>query len=691
MKNSIARIGLFFASLHQTVGQHEGVESLDFERVIENILPQQEFDLDYNDLYDRLFTLYTNPLDLNSAKRGDFQSLFFLSEDQINGIVEYRKTFGRFLSVYELQSIDGFDREALKQLSPFITVRSDLKESLKSGLTDPDIHHLFLRYQTVLENKKGYTSPDTLSSGKLTSRYVGDPNRLYSRYLFSKTGMYSFGFTIEKDPGEQLVWDPGTSRYGMDYYSFHAMVEQIGILNKAVIGDFSLDFGQGLIFGSGFNFGKGIESVTTVRRNNLGLVPYRSVFEDRNFSGVAISTTCKALDLCVFASRVRRDAIIRKDTVELTNPFFTAIQTTGLHRTTSEIAAKNKVVDRSIGGNINYKVVNGKLELGLNGIFTSYSVPQKPSMRKYNQFDFRGSRNYAASVYFNYYLRGAHIFSEAGMCQSKGKAVSTGIIASLSPQVQASFHYRNYQRNFHSFYGAAFGENTKIANEHGFYWGVKIFPIRKMTVTSYIDLFQFPWLKYGVDKPSRGRDFMLSSDYQFNSRLNMRVRFRSKTKEENISEKMLSLVRIVPKKTNRLLFNLNFELNEKYSIQTRVQQSRMHVDGNVRMGFLIAQDVNFQMPALSISARFSLFDAESYDTRQFVYERDLLYVYSVPSFYNQGSRFYFLTKLSIFKNIEFWFKISQTKYFDQNQIGSGLEEIDGNTKTNLNVQVRLKL
>ncbi len=54
--------------------QNEITENLDFERIIENLLPQQEYDLDYNDLYDRLFTLYSNPLDLNTTERTDLQS-----------------------------------------------------------------------------------------------------------------------------------------------------------------------------------------------------------------------------------------------------------------------------------------------------------------------------------------------------------------------------------------------------------------------------------------------------------------------------------------------------------------------------------------------------------------------------------------------------------------------------------------
>ena len=129
-------------------------------------------------------------------------------------------------------------------------------------------------FETTVERKKGYTSPDTTNFGQLSSRYAGDPSRVYARYLYSKSRDYSFGFTIEKDPGEQITWEPNSSRYGLDYYSFHAMVENRWFFKKIIIGDFGMDYGQGLVFGSGMRIGKGLEPVTTIRRNNMGLRPY---------------------------------------------------------------------------------------------------------------------------------------------------------------------------------------------------------------------------------------------------------------------------------------------------------------------------------------------------------------------------------------------------------------------------------
>ena len=151
MGNRCLVLLLFIINNNLVSAQNEVIETLDFERAIENILPQQEFDVDYGDLYDRLFSIYSHPLDINRASRTDFQSLFILSESQIYGIIEYRESFGKFYSIYELLSIESFDTLTIKKLLPFIAIKPERQASLRNGLKDPDIHDLFLRSQTVFE------------------------------------------------------------------------------------------------------------------------------------------------------------------------------------------------------------------------------------------------------------------------------------------------------------------------------------------------------------------------------------------------------------------------------------------------------------------------------------------------------------------------------------------------------------
>lgn len=689
---SVLIIFLFYFGFDvNLLAQQEVVESVVFDRAIENLLPAQEYDVDYNDLYDRLFSLYTNPLDLNAADRNEFHSLFFLTESQINALIDYREVYGSFLTIYELLYVDGYDDKTVQSLIPFVTVNQSKKLALGKSLSDPDIHNIFLRHQRVLETQRGYTPADTSNSGKLTNRYLGDPNRLYGRYLLAKKGRYSIGFTFEKDPGEQLRWDPETNRYGMDYFAFHLMLENLGFIKKIVVGDFNLEYGQGLVFGSGIRVGKGTEPITTIRRNNMGLRPYRSVYENKDFSGIALSTKLKQIELNIFYSIVNRDATRREDSLSVHDHFVSYIQTVGLHRTPNEVLAKHRLEDQSFGGNANFRTKNRRFELGINAIQTTYNMPIQPRKRLHNQFGFSGISNLIGGAYANYYFKNAHAFTEIAVSENGGKAVSSGVIVSPASQVQASLHYRNYTKDFHSFYGNAFGENIRIGNEQGLFWGLRIVPLRRFELTAYVDFFKFPWLKYRINAPSKGSDMMASATWQVSDDLNFRIQYRSKTTELNYTEEGISFPQVLPKTTERWLVHMNYHYKDRFSIQTRIQQSYVSFNDNQSTGFIIAQDAQLKYPFFSISGRFALFDSDSYDTRQFIYERDLLYVYSFPAFYNQGVRYYLVTSIELFKRTTLWFKIGQTRYFTSDSIGTGLEEIQGNKKTSIGTQLRIKL
>ncbi len=53
------------------------------------------------------------PLRLNMATAADLQSLQLLHPWQIRSLLLYRKTFGKLLSIYELQAVPGWDHETI--------------------------------------------------------------------------------------------------------------------------------------------------------------------------------------------------------------------------------------------------------------------------------------------------------------------------------------------------------------------------------------------------------------------------------------------------------------------------------------------------------------------------------------------------------------------------------------------------
>ena len=86
----------------------------------------------------------------------------------------------------------------------------------------------------------------------------------------------------------------------------------------------------------------------------------------------------------------------------------------------------------------------------------------------------------------------------------------------------------------------------------------------------------------------------------------------------------------------------------------------------------------------------SVFETDSYNSRMYAYESDVLYGFSIPVFYNRGIRYYINTSYDVNKKLGFWIKWAQTVYSDKNLIGSGLDEIKGNKKSEVKLQILYK-
>ena len=103
-------------------------------------------------------------------------------------------------------------------------------------------------------------------------------------------------------------------------------------------------------------------------------------------------------------------------------------------------------------------------------------------------------------------------------------------------------------------------------------------------------------------------------------------------------------------------------------------------------GVIASQDVSYSFPKfpLKIDVRFQFFDAQNYENRFYCYEKDVLYAFSIPMYFGQGSRYYLNLQYDLNKRLSLWFKIAQTVYADDREsLSSGNETISGNRKTDL--------
>ncbi len=646
-------------------------------------------------MYESLFQFFIQPLDLNRATRNDLISTFLLSERQIEDFLKHREQYGKLLSIYEIQSIPSWDANTIERVLPFITVtestiQQDNRSLLKRMLAEEN-KTLLIRYSRTLETQQGYTSDTTGAS-----RYLGSPDRVYTRMRISHLNDFSIGFTLEKDAGEQFVWDEKTKRYGFDFLSAHAVLYNQGKFKALAVGDYQLQFGQGLIMGAGFAAGKGSETINTVRRSTQGIRPYTSVLETSFQRGAAATYTNGQFDITGYYSRVGEDggasSAVIADSLNQgqEGDFISSLIATGFHRTPNEIAKKDNFIRTDAGGNITYRDKQNNLELGATLAYTSYNKTLQRNDRLYNRFEFNGKDNYNVGVNYSYAWRNMSFFGEAARSKSGGMGVISGVILSLARTLEMAMVFRKYDRNFHTFYGAAFGEGSRPINEQGFYWGMKYSPSKKWQLAAYYDRFRFPWMRFLVDAPSEGYEYLARLTYRPSRSIQIYGQFRQEVREKNYTDdNNPNFSTISPYTRRNYQLNCDYKAEEIVSLRARVQFSSYEHEAPKTQGYVLVQDINLDFGKVRFSTRFALFDTDDYDNRQYVYEKDVLYYFFIPAYYGRGFRNFYMVQLKAGKNIDIWAKWAYTKYRNQETIGSGLERIDGGLRNDIRIQMRI--
>ena len=287
IKNIGLILFLLFLSINTLAQKEPSLEDL-----IESIAGNTDAEIDYTSLYEDLNYFLNNPLNLNTASKENLEKLQFLNDFQIKSLLDYIQKNGKMLSIYELQLVYGFTLNEITKILPFITISETqvtgsfkLKNALKYGN-----HQVFLRGQEILEKQVGYNSiSDSALLEKPNSRYLGSSYKLYTKYKYNYKNKIYWGFTAEKDPGEEFF--TGNNKNGFDFYSAHLQINDIGIFKTITLGDFQAKFGQGLILWSDMGLGK-TPYVLNIRKKVQGLKKYSSTNENVFFSWCRYNCFC---------------------------------------------------------------------------------------------------------------------------------------------------------------------------------------------------------------------------------------------------------------------------------------------------------------------------------------------------------------------------------------------------------------
>jgi DNA uptake protein and related DNA-binding proteins len=645
--------------------------------LIENLLEELAEKENLNEealeaISDNMLNLFDNPVNINDTLPENLNQLP-LSELQVNSIIDYIRKHGALASPYELPLIPGFDQDLIEKLLPFITVDPVTKSAARNSR-----NRILLRYSRVLEQQYGYNSP---SEGGPTNGYLGSPDRLLVKGKMELPHRTTLGFTAEKDPGEQFF--NGDNPNGFDFYSGYIATTQLGKIKQLVIGDYSANFGQGLVLWTGYSMGKS-SLVVDPRRRSKEISPYSSTDENRYFRGIATTAIFGNTTITGFASHKKLDGNLESDTTG-----FTSYLSTGSHATENEMANKHTIEENAGGIRMTYN--KRWLKIGVSGFAANTNKMFLASSAPQDLLEPDPTKILRAGIDFLAITHKAKFFGEFASDQHRSVAMVGGGEWQTATALKTYIVGRNYNKRYLSRMTAGFGEGSQTSAEQGICIGMASTPLPNWRLHCYVDFFNFTWLRYRTAAPSSGTEVSAEAIYRSDSGLTFQFLFTREKKPYNIDVDQNIQLELNTRTRTRL--QITFSPSNTLSFKTRLEKIWYNKEQSPNeKGIVLFQDATWTNASkrISISARAAYFNTDGWDSRLYAYEKDVLYSFSVPAYYLSGARFYILTTYRLSQSITCWIRWSEIRFAEKNDIGSGLAAINGNAKNEIKAQLILR-
>ncbi len=638
------------------------------EEALDEILDESFFEEDNSDLYNAVEELILNPIDLNTADVFELQKIPGLESNTAEIILSYRNRFGPFYSVNELNAMRELDRELINRIIPFLKVDKEsisydstlFQEDFSEARILPSEFKFYLRSRlgNDLQTRKGFED----------GTYLGSKLRAYNRLLVKYSKQIQAGILFDKDAGEK-DFD--------DFNSFHLNVKNYGVLNNIVVGDYVLEFGQGLMLWSPYGFSKGADAIFPVKRKGKILKPYTSATEYDFMRGAAATIDYSNFSFTAFYSSKKIDANVDSVTNKITST-----PKTGLHLTENDLEKENRISERIFGGRISYKYEK-LLSAGLSAYESKFSNEFEPN----SIYDIRGNNFRYYSFDYDVNLSPVNIFGEFVYNQTSVASLNGIIITPLNNFIITA-SLRSYSRSFVNLHGFAFGEQSgNTSNEFGIYYGIK-WRSNFGLINFYYDQFRFPFVTFETPVPSTGNEFYLS--YSKNIFRKTQINLRIKTERKEVTENLNNIKTVVERIRNSYRTELVYDISNKLRMKSRIEYNTYEISKAemIENGILIFQDFRYVISkSLLAYGRIIFFDTDSFNSAVYEFENDLTGVLTNLAMYGEGLRWYLMIRYKPFGFLTFSMKYAETYKPSEKSLSSGNNLIRNNIDNRISFQI----
>ncbi|MEO5931203.1 MAG: hypothetical protein ABIR47_14820 [Candidatus Kapaibacterium sp.] len=610
-----------------------------------------------------------------------------------------------------LRDYGSLDRPDIRppQRGLSVEIRTRVMEDLqpRRGYHDP-LYRIAPRRDPVTGDSLGL---DTISVGHT---YLGGPQGVMSRVLISY-GDISGGITFEKDPGEPLLFsdtagysygryeyaDPRTptsehiSRFG-GFLSAHASIHLKPVTLFA--GDFSAEFGEGLVLGGASGGSKGGDVTSSPYRAARGITSYKSAGEIAFYRGGAVVLNEGAwlpagMSASIFGSVRSLDASIDSTVSDggESSSFISSFREDGYHRSRSEIRHDGNAREIVLGAHLQERFDRGRIGV------TAYSSRYNRPVRGSQPYDFAGDHSFMAGINGNYSIGPATVFGEIARSATGAVGGIGGAIAKLSGS-EICIVARHLPADFYTPHGSGFGESpNRQHNEEGIYIGARAPLIPKATLSAYLDLYRSPERSFSVPFPRAGIDGYMELGYHPGRNLELTARLHRETKGDAVTladSLGRDRRRLIDRTVTAGRLEAEYSMaNGSIRLRGRIERRFVDYDGArpSANGIITFADIRLRpRPGLSFGMRLALFATDNFDAAAYGFEQDLPGRLTDIALSGEGRRFYLFASWRPGPAIVLSAKYAETVYADRTTISPGdPQEIAGPVNNSLAVQADL--
>ena len=643
-----------------------GQSNRPWEEALYSLMTAEDMEsADWEDTYDMLCQLEEDKINLNTASREQLEALPFLSDSQVEGIMEYLYRYGAMKSLGELRMIDALDYPQIELLRHFTYVEEERSEQWPGleAFAKNGRHEAMGNLRVPLYKRRGDDDG-----------YLGYPLRHWLRYQYSHKDYVKAGIVASQDAGEPFFTN--RNKTGYDFYSFYLQAKRWKRIENIVVGRYRLATGMGLVLNNSFSLGK-LAMLQQLGRSTTTVRPHSSRSQTAFMQGAAATVSLSPRwQLTAFASYRPLDATLNDDASIRT------IVADGYHRTTTEMDKKNNSHATDGGTHVSYRWQGW--HAGLTAVYTHLDRDLRPDVATLYRRHWAQGNDFL-NVSADYGLLRPRLAINGETAINRQGAVATINSLSLHPAdgLNIMLLQRFYSYRYTALYARTVSEGGRVQNESAIYGGLTWQPHPTLRLQLYTDYAYFAWARYQVSQSSWAWDNMLTATYS-RGPWTLAARYRLHLRQKDNAAK--TALDTHAEQRGRLA--LTWQGRQPTSTTT---QADAMTTGDGQRGYMVSQAAATQWRKLKLSLNAGYFHTDSYAARLYVYERSPLYSFTFPSYYGEGIRCAIMVQGNIGRRLTLTAKCGMTHYIDRSTIGSGLQQIDSPTQTDMEVQARWRL